>query len=81
MFSFGWKMMAASTIKTIYGELASLIIGKRYSSSDLAFYSKGKYFPKFTKDVFSDMLAKMRSVIGEELFKDELQSYVIEEID
>ena len=43
--------------------------------------SLSKYFPKFTKDVFSDLLSKMRNVIGEELFKDELQSYVIEEID
>lgn len=46
MFSFGWKMMAAATIHTVYGELASLIIGRNYSSSDLAFYSKGKHFPR-----------------------------------
>lgn len=45
MFSFGWKMMAAAMMNTIYGELSSLIIGRRYTSADLAFYSKGRYFP------------------------------------
>lgn len=45
MFAFGWKMMAAALINTAYSELSSLIIGRKYTSSDLAFYSKGKYFP------------------------------------
>ena len=45
MFSFGWKMLAAGLLNSIYNELNSLIIGRKYSSSDLAFYSKGKTFP------------------------------------
>lgn len=45
MFSFGWKMLAAGLINAIYNELNSLIIGRKYSSSDLAFYTKGKTFP------------------------------------
>lgn len=67
MFSFGWKMMAASTIKTIYGELASLIIGKQYSSSDLAFYSKGKYFPKLiTTGIDASMDSVMLSAFSKQ---------------
>ena len=45
-FSFGWKMLAASIINAIYNELNSLIIGKKYTSADLSFYTKGKTFPK-----------------------------------
>ena len=45
MFSFGWKMMAAAMINTVYVELSSLIIGRRYTSEELAFYSQGKLFP------------------------------------
>lgn len=45
MFSFGWKLLVAGLINQIYNELNSLIIGKRYSASDLAFYTKGKTFP------------------------------------
>ena len=46
LFSFGWKMLAASLINVFFKELNGLIIGRKYTSSDLAFYSKGSYFPK-----------------------------------
>ena len=39
------------------------------------------YFPKFDKHTFSVLISKMKDVIGEELYKDEIQSYVIEDID
>lgn len=45
MFSFGWKLLVAGLINQAYNELNSLIIGRKYSSADLAFYTKGKYFP------------------------------------
>lgn len=45
LFSYGWKLLAASLIDTVYNELRQLIIGKRYSSSDLAFYNRGQQFP------------------------------------
>lgn len=45
MFAFGWKLLVAGLINQIYNELNSLIIGKKYLSSDLAFYNKGKSFP------------------------------------
>lgn len=47
MFGFGWKLLAAGLINEIYNELNSLIIGKKYSSADLAFYTKGKTFPNY----------------------------------
>ena len=43
---FGWKLTAGALVNSIYEELRSLIIGKKYSSSDLAFYNKGAQFPK-----------------------------------
>lgn len=45
MFAFGWKLLVAGLINAIYGELNSLVIGKKYSSADLAFFTKGKTFP------------------------------------
>lgn len=45
LFSFGWKMLISKLIDTGYGQLRSLIIGKVYSSSDLAFFNKAKTFP------------------------------------
>ena len=45
LLSFGWKMLASSLLDTVYTNLRSLIIGKMYSSADLAFYNQGEKFP------------------------------------
>ena len=45
LLSFGWKMLASSLLDTVYNNIRSLIIGKMYSSSDLAFYDQGRKFP------------------------------------
>lgn len=46
LFKYGWKVLASSLIYTLYNECRELIIGKVYSSKDLAFYSKGQTYPK-----------------------------------
>lgn len=46
LLSFGWKMLASALLDTAYNDLRTLIIGKKYSSADLAFYNKGNQFPK-----------------------------------
>lgn len=45
LLSFGWKMLVSSLLETTYQDLRSLIIGKMYSSSDLAYYNRGRQFP------------------------------------
>lgn len=46
LFSYGWKLLASSLIDTVYNDLRQLIIGKKYSSGDLAYYNQGKKFPQ-----------------------------------
>ncbi|MBE6583901.1 MAG: lipopolysaccharide biosynthesis protein [Ruminococcaceae bacterium] len=45
LFSFGWKLLLSALIDTLYNDIRTLIIGKKYSSEDLAFYNKGRQFP------------------------------------
>ncbi len=45
LFSYGWKLLASSILDTVYNNIRQLIIGKKYSSNDLAFYNKAKQFP------------------------------------
>ena len=45
LLSYGWKMLASGLLDTGYNELRSLIIGKKYSSEDLAYYDQGKKYP------------------------------------
>lgn len=46
LFSFGWKLLASALLDTIYNNVRQLIIGKVYSSSDLAYFNQGDKFPK-----------------------------------
>lgn len=46
LLNFGWKMLVSSLLDTLYNNLRNLIIGKLYSSADLAYYNQGDKFPK-----------------------------------
>ena len=45
LISFGWKMLASSLLDTIYSNFRGLLIGKLYSTSDLAYYNQGDKLP------------------------------------
>lgn len=45
LFSYGWKLLVSALLDTTYNNLRNLIIGKKYLSEDLAFYTKGNLFP------------------------------------
>ena len=46
LFSFGWKLLVSAILDTVYNDLRQLIIGKLYTSGDLAQYNRGEQFPK-----------------------------------
>ena len=46
LFSYGWKLLVSNLLNTVYNDLRQLIIGKLYTSNDLAFYNKGHQFPQ-----------------------------------
>ncbi len=45
LFSYGWKVLVSNIVETLYSNLRTLIIGKVYSTEDLAYYNKGASFP------------------------------------
>lgn len=45
LLSYGWKLLASNLIDTLYGNIRQLLIGKLYTSSDLAYYNRGRQFP------------------------------------
>ena len=47
LFSFGWKLLVSGLLNTLYQDLRSLVIGRKYDSSTLAYYNRGKQFPQF----------------------------------
>lgn len=47
LLSFGWKLLVSALMDTLYQDLRSLVIGKKYDSSTLGYYNRGKQFPQF----------------------------------
>lgn len=45
LLSYGWKLLVSTLLDVTYNDLRQLIIGKIYTTADLAFYDKGKQFP------------------------------------
>lgn len=60
LFSFGWKLLLAQLIDSLYENCRSLIIGKKYSSDALAYYNKGKQFPAL---ILTNVTSSMDSVL------------------
>lgn len=59
LFSYGGKMFLASIISTTYDEIKPLIVGIKYSTQDLAFFNKGKSFPKLIDSSITDTIASV----------------------
>ncbi len=45
LFSFGWKLLASALLDVGYNQLRALIVGKKYSAEDLAYYNRGEQIP------------------------------------
>ena len=60
LFSYGWKLLVSSLLDTIYNNLRGLLIGKLYTTADLAFYDKGGQFPSL---IVNNINASINSVL------------------
>lgn len=45
LFGYGWKMFVSAVLCSLYNDVRSLVIGKKFSSNDLAYYNRGQQFP------------------------------------
>ena len=46
MFRFGWKLLCASLVDTLFTNLYGLVVGKIYDENTMGVYSRGEQFPK-----------------------------------
>ncbi|MCR5012777.1 MAG: lipopolysaccharide biosynthesis protein [Lachnospiraceae bacterium] len=47
LFSYGWKLQLSSLMDTGFEDAQAALVGKAFDSSILAFYDRGRQFPKF----------------------------------
>jgi len=65
-WSFSWKMLVSGLLCSLYNDIRSLIIAKRFSAADLAVYNKGQQFPDIIAHTMdSAMQAVMLPVMSE----------------
>lgn len=60
LLSFGWRLLISALLDTAYNNLRSLIIGRMYSASDLAYYNQGDKFPRL---IVSNINSSIDSVL------------------
>lgn len=60
LLRYGWKLLVSALLHTFYINLRTLIIGKLYTSADLAYYEKGQSFPTL---IVSNINASIDSVL------------------
>lgn len=60
LFNYGWKILMSALLDTGYRDLRQLIIGKLYTSEDLAFYNRGQQLPNL---IISNINSSIDSVL------------------
>ena len=67
IYQYGWKLILASLIDALYEQSRSIVIGKKYNESDLAYYDKGMQFPTlFINNINTSIANVMISAISRE---------------
>ena len=60
LFSYGWNLLVSALLDTLYNNIYSLIIAKKYLPEDLAVYNKGGNFPRI---IVSNINSSINSVL------------------
>lgn len=60
LFSYGYKIMLTGVIGTVFDQLKNLIIGIKYTATDLAFYNRGEQIPAIA---YNNLNATFESVL------------------
>ena len=60
LFAYGWKLLMAGLLDTLYQNLQNFIIGKKYSTGMLGYYNRGQQFPQ---TIISNINTTIQSVM------------------
>lgn len=59
MFSYGWKLLCAGIINSVYENIYSLVIGKIYDAKQVGFYSQGDKLAVIPSTTFTNVVLKV----------------------
>ena len=56
LFKFSWKLFVGGIVDTVYNQCRPLIVGLKFSGTDLALYNKGEHYPGLINSIISDTI-------------------------
>jgi len=59
LWGFGSKLLVSSLINTIYSNIYTLVIGRRFSSADVGYYNRGNQFAMLPTQTVQEMALKV----------------------
>ena len=59
LFAFGSKLLVSSLIHTVYYNLYSIIIGKKFSAADLGYYTRAEQFATFPSSNVNSIISRV----------------------
>lgn len=59
LLSFGWKVLVTGLIDVLYQDFRSLYVGKLYTATDLAYYTRGRQFPNLITDNINSSISSV----------------------
>lgn len=59
LFGYGWKILVSSLLNATYNEITPFVVGLRFSSESLSFYTKGKSFPSTINTVSTNTISSV----------------------
>lgn len=66
LFSFGWKVIATGLLGEFFNQLKGMLIGAKYTSTDLAYYNRGESIPNLiTNNISSTIESVMFPTIAQ----------------
>lgn len=60
LLSYGWKLLISGLLESGYNQVRGLIIGKMYTTADLAYYDQGQKYPSL---IANNLNSSMNSVL------------------
>lgn len=71
LFAFGSKMLASTLLATIYNNIYPMVIGKKYTSADLGYFSKGQSYASLPAMTITEVLGCVLYPVLSELQDDD----------
>ena len=76
IWTFGWKVLASHLVSTVESSARSLLIGKVFSSEDLAFYNQGEKYPGLLINNVNSSIARVMLPVYSKK-QDDIESLVL----